>query len=372
LRIANFRLRIQAPGVPSAIRDPQSAVSSMPFRDLVDQDHAVMLLRTAVRTGRVSHAYLFVGPPGVGRRDAAVAFAQLLNCERPVGDDACGTCPTCARIASGQHPDARIIDVEQGRLLDVEDTTKSGIGIKQVLALRREVVYPPYQGRWKVYIFVGADTMTTEAANSLLKVLEEPPPRVVIILIAESTVPLLPTVVSRCQLVRFSLVPTPAIERALVARYRLDKGRARFVAALAGGQLGRAVRWVTSDEAQQRRGHLLDLLDRLEQADPLDRLDAAETLSKEKADLPDLLEIALFWYRDIIVWQQTGSEDQLINLDRKDRIAALAEAIPAVALNARIQAVEEAKEALRRNVHPRLLLETLFLRLTPPAEPTRR
>ncbi len=343
----------------------------MPFRDLVDQDHAVLLLRTAIRTGRVSHAYLFVGPPGVGRRDAAVAFAQLLNCERPEGD-ACGQCRACALIASGQHPDVRVVDVEAGRLLDPEDTTKTGIGIKQVLALRREVVYPPYQGQWKVYIFVDADAMTTEAANSLLKVLEEPPARVAIILIAESTVPLLPTVVSRCQLVRFSLVPTPAIERALMERYNVAKGRARFVAALAGGQLGRAVRWVTSEEAQQHREQMLDLLDRLEQADPLDRLDAAEGLAKEKDELPDLLEIALFWYRDIMVWQQTGNEEQLINLDRRDRIAALAATLPAAVLNARIQAVEEAKDALRRNVHPRLLLETLFLRLTPPTEPTRR
>src|SRR5439155_993746 len=155
-------------------------------------------------------------------------------------------------------------------------------------------------------------------------VLEEPPDRVVIILIAESTVPLLPTVVSRCQLVRFSLIPAPAIERALVERHGVPKGRARFVAALSGGELGRAVRWVTSEETQQRRERILDLLERLEGADPLDRLDAAEEFSKDKDDLPELLEIALYWYRDILVWQQTGEDDRLINLDRRDRIAALA------------------------------------------------
>jgi len=340
----------------------------VPFRDLVDQDHAVLLLRMAIRTGKVSHAYLFVGPPGVGRFDTALAFAQLLNCERS-GTDACGTCRACTMIASGQHPDVRVVDLEQGKVLDPEDTTKTGIGIKQVLALRREVVYPPFEGRWKVYIFANAETLTTEAANSLLKALEEPPPRVVIVLIAESTIPLLPTVVSRCQLVRFSLIPAPAVERALMERHGVTKARARFVAALAGGQLGRAVRWVTSEEAQQRRDQMLDLLERLEQADLLDRLDAAEDLAKQKDDLPDLLEIALFWYRDILVWQQSGDEDQLINLDRKARIASLA-ALPAAVLNVRIQAVEEAKDALRRNVHPRLLLETLFLRITPPTEPT--
>ena len=340
----------------------------MPFRELVNQDHAVLLLRTAVRSDRVSHAYLFVGPRGVGRHNAAIAFAQLLNCERADGD-ACGQCRTCTLIASGQHPDVRVVDVAQGRLLDPEDTTKTGIGIKQVLALRREVVYPPYQSRWKVYVLVDAEAMTNEAANSLLKVLEEPPARVVIVLIAESTVPLLPTVVSRCQLVRFSLIPSPAIERALVERYGVPKGRARFVAALAGGELGRAVRWVTSEETQQRREQMLDLLERLEQADPLERLDAAEEFAQDKDNLPELLEIALFWYRDLLVWQQTGDEEQLINLDRRDRIAALATALSLALLNARIQAVEDAKDALEMNVHPRLLLETLFLRITPPTEP---
>lgn len=330
-----------------------------------------MLLRTAVRSARVSHSYLFVGPPGVGRFDAALAFAQLLNCERPDGD-ACGECRACKRIAAGQHPDVRVIDVDRGLLLDPEDSTRTGIGIKQVLALRHEVVYPPYEGRWKAYIFVNADKMTTEAANSLLKVLEEPPPRVVIILIAESTVPLLPTVVSRCQLVRFILMPAPTIERALVDRLGVSKGRARFIAALAGGQFGRAVVWATSEEALQRREQMLDLLDRLERADTLERLDAAEELAREKEQLPELLDIALLWFRDLLVWQQTGSEEQLINLDRRDRIVELAAQLPAAVLNARIDAVEEAKEALRRNVHPRLILETLFLRLAPQIEPTRR
>lgn len=346
----------------------------MPFRDLVDQDHAVMLLRSAVRGGRVSHAYLFVGPPGVGRHDTAIAFAQLLNCERPAGGDACGECRACRQIAEGKHPDVRTVDVEHGLLLhdDPDERKKKVISIEQVRALRHEVIYPPYEGRWKVYVFVNADSMQAEAGNSLLKVLEEPPPQVVIILIAESTVPMLPTVVSRCQLVRFSLVPTPAIEQALIDRFDVPAGRARFVAILAGGQLGRAVTWATAEGALGQRDRMLDLLEQMERADLLERLDAAEELAKQKDALQDLLDIALYWYRDILVWQQAADEALVINLDRKETLAALAATISSPVLSARIDAVEEAKEALRRNVHPRLALETLFLRLTPPPAPTRR
>lgn len=341
----------------------------MPFRDLINQAHAVMLLRTAARSGRVSHAYLFADPAGVGRHDAAIAFAQLLNCERPQANDACGECRPCRLIAAGNYPDVRTVDVERGLLLDPRDTTRTVIGIDQVRALRREVAFPPLEGKYKVYIFAGADRMQAEAANSLLKVLEEPPPQVVIILVAESTVPMLPTVVSRCQLVRFSLVPAGEIEQALIARHNLDRGRARFIAAIAGGQLGRAVTWATSQEDLEWREQTLQLLERMESVDLLERMDAAEAASKDKDRLPDLLDLALFWFRDLLVWQETRDEMHLINLDRKETIARLAAALPGAVLSERIAAIEEAKEALRRNVHPRLLLENLFLRLAPPAPP---
>jgi DNA polymerase-3 subunit delta' len=341
----------------------------MPFRDLVDQAHAVMLLRTVVRGGRVSHAYLFVGPEGVGRFDAAIAFAQLLNCERPAAEDACGECRTCRQISAGRSPDVRVVDVERGLLLDPDDKTKTAIGIDQVRALRREVAFPPLEGRHKIYILARADRMLPEAANGLLKILEDPPPQVVIILIAETTVPMLPTVVSRCQLVRFSLVPTPAIEQALIQRLGLDPGRARFIAVLAGGQLGQAMRWAQSAEALEWRDRVLDLLERLETADPLERMDAAEAFSKDRQRVADLLDAALFWYRDILVRQETREEKHLINIDRKTRIAALADTIPGSVLSERIAALGEAKEALRSNVHPRLLLEHLFLRMMPSAEP---
>lgn len=343
----------------------------MPFRDLVNQRHAVLLLRAASRRGHVSHAYLFAGPAGVGRSEAAVAFAQLLNCQRPAADDACGECRPCRLIGSGQHPDVRTVDVDRGLLLDPQDTTRTVIGIDQVRALRRDVSFPPLEGRAKVYIFAGADRMQPDAANSLLKILEEPPPQVVIILIAESTVPMLPTVVSRCQLVRFSLIPAPEIEQALTRR-AVDPARARFISILAGGQLGKAVTWAASPEALRWREQALDLLEQMETADLLERLDAAEVWAKDKDRLADLLDAALFWYRDALVFQELADPTRLINLDRADRIAALAASLPGPLLSQRIRALEEAKDDLRRNVHARLLLEHLFLQLAPPGEPAAR
>lgn len=334
----------------------------MAFRDVVNQDHAVLLLRSAVRAGKVGHAYLFVGPSGVGRRTLALAFAQLLNCERPDGD-ACGECVACQKIARGNHPDVRVLDIAHGQYLEAPSKDHKGkeIPVDQIRALRQDAVFPPYEGRWKVYIIADAERMNASAANSLLKTLEEPPARVTFILVAESSVALLPTIVSRCQLIRFSFLKTDDIERALMGRWALTSDRARVLAVLADGRLGRALEWAASEERLEARDRLLDLLPGLETSDLIARLDAAEALAKDPELLPELLDLAVLWFRDLLVWKQLQEPSLLTNRDRQAQIARLAGDCTDAMLGARIEAVEAAKESLRRNVNPRLALEKLFL-----------
>lgn len=365
----------------------------MAFRDVVNQDHAVLLLRSAVRAGRVGHAYLFVGPAGVGRRTLALAFAQLLNCARPDGD-ACGECDACRKIARGSHPDVRVLDVARGQYLEAPGKEHRGkeIPVDQVRALRQDAAYAPYEGRWKVYIVADAERMNHSSANSLLKILEEPPPRVTFILIAESSVALLPTIVSRCQLIRCSYVSTDQIEKALVDREGIEPDRARVLAVLADGRLGRALEWARSEERLEARDRLLELLPALEAGDPLQRLDAAEALARDAQEarkaqdardvqerdrsgefLVEMLDLAVLWYRDLLVWKQLQEPALLTNRDREEQIARLAAEYDEATLRARIEGVEEAKDALRRNVNPRLALEKLFLSFgtTPLAAPTK-
>jgi len=335
----------------------------MAFRDVVNQDHAVLLLRSAVRTGKVGHAYLFVGPGGVGRRTLALAFGQFLNCERPADGDACGECVACQKIARSNHPDVRMLDIAHGQYIEVPDKDHKGkeIPVDQIRALRQDAAFPPYEGRRKVFIIAEAERMNASAANSLLKILEEPPARVTFILIAESSVALLPTIVSRCQLVRCSFIKTDEIERALTERWGIEPDRARVLAVLADGRLGRALEWATSEGRLEARDRLLDLLPTLEASDLVARLDAAEMLSKAADLLPELLDLAVLWYRDLLVWKQLQEPALLTNRDRQAQIARLAEAYDEATLGARIEAVDAAKESLRRNVNARLALEKLFL-----------
>jgi DNA polymerase-3 subunit delta' len=334
----------------------------MAFRDVVNQDHAIMLLRGAVRSGKVGHAYLLVGPAGVGRRLVALAFAQVLNCRHADGD-ACGECVSCRKIAAGNHPDVCLLDINRGRYLEAPGKDHKGkeIPIDQIRALRQEASYPPYEGQWKVFIVADAERMNQNSANSLLKILEEPPARVVFVLIAESSVALLPTIVSRCQLVRCSYLRTDEIERALIERWHVPRERARLLAILADGRLGRALEWAASEDRLEARNRLLDLLPALEAGDPLVKLDTAETFAKQTDVLPDLLDLAVLWYRDLLVWKALREPGLLTNGDRQAQIAELAERYTEATLGARIGAIEAAKESLRRNVNPRLVLEKLFL-----------
>lgn len=339
----------------------------MAFRDVVNQDHAVLLLRTAVRLEKVGHAYLLVGPAGVGRRTLAMAFAQLVNCDRPDGD-ACGECGPCRKIAAGNHPDVRVLDIDDRKFLETPGKEYKGkeIPIDQIRALRHDAAFPPYEGKRKVYVIADAERMSPGASNSLLKVLEEPTARVTFMLIAESSVALLPTIVSRCQLVRCTFLRADDIERALVERHAISPERARVLSVLADGRLGRALEWAASEHRLEARERLLDLLPALEGGDLLARLDAADTLLKEAQQgggdlLPELLDLAEYWYRDVLVWKQLAQPALLTNRDRQDQIERLASGFTDAALGARIAAIEEAKDSLKRNGHPRLVLEKLFL-----------
>ncbi len=230
---------------------------------VVGHDEAVAMLKEAVASERVTHAWLFTGPPGIGKLHTARVFAAALNC--PSGGD--GTCDTCRRILRGVHPDVHVI-VPEGDNLLVED----------VRAVREEASRTHHEAPMAVFILDEADRLTEAAANALLKVLEEPPPGVVFVLVARSPEALVDTVPSRARTLPFVSLSLAELTAALGARLHLDPDQTAWAAAASHGRLARATALLTDEAARTRRSTVLDLTDRLASGQPSDALAAAATV----------------------------------------------------------------------------------------------
>jgi DNA polymerase III subunit delta' len=230
---------------------------------VVGHDEAVAVLEDAVTSGRVTHAWLFTGPPGIGKLHTARVFAAALNC--PAGGD--GTCDICRRILRGVHPDVHLI-VPEGDNLLVED----------VRAVREEASRTHHEARTAVFILDEADRMTEAAANALLKVLEEPPPEVVFVLVARSAEALVGTVPSRARTLPFVSLSLAELTAALVADLGLEPEQASWAAAASHGRLARGRALLTDEATRTRRSSILDLAERLAAGQPSDALAAAATV----------------------------------------------------------------------------------------------
>jgi len=315
---------------------------------------AVHLLRRAVASGRVAHAYLFAGPPGVGKRTVALELARSLGCLSPVGDEACGTCSSCRKLAVDPpvHPDVTLVEPD-GRLIRTE----------QMRAVQAEVYARPTEGRVRVVIIDGAERMNAESGNRLLKVLEEPPAYACFVLLTTNLAGVLPTIVSRCQIVHFS--PVPAEESAVILQQRagLDPGRARLFASLSGGSVGQALEMAGNPEVGERRDAALQLLLRLGEMDDADLLAQAETWEKDRDHIEANLEMTTLWLRDALVLAQGAPERLVVNCDRTPDARRLAARYGGGGLLQMLEAVTAARGQLLRSANARLVLDVLMLRL---------
>ncbi|HET6908239.1 MAG TPA: DNA polymerase III subunit delta' [Mycobacteriales bacterium] len=376
------------------------------FDALVGQDAVVHLLKSAVAgaaSGKgMTHAWLFTGPPGSGRSVAARAFAAALQCP----DGGCGTCHECHTALSGAHPDVNLV-VPQGLHLVIADA-------REIVAASFRA---PSQGRWQITLIEDADRMEERTSNTLLKALEEPPPRGVFLLCAPTPEDLLPTIRSRCRQVTLRIPPYPAVA-AHLEREGVDAAVANWAARAAQGHVGRARRFAVNDEAKRRRREVLELpthvstvggcftaaanlveAARDEARAITDALDEAETAamreavgdtvrtrgaarprgaaaalselekrqgSRAKRTQRDALDRALIdlaaFYRDVLVVQLEADVD-LVNVDLTRTIERIAGATSAESTLRRIDAILACREAIDTNVAPLLAVEAMAVSL---------
>jgi DNA polymerase-3 subunit delta' len=321
---------------------------------VIGQDKVLSLLDYSLKSGAVAHAYLVAGPPHVGKGTLAINLAQALNCDE--SEAPCGECRSCRRILEGKHADVTTIGLDSRMEISIDD----------IRELQRLASLPPYEGKCKVFIIDEAEYLSTEAANSLLKILEEPPPRVVWLLLAAEERRLLPTIVSRCQRLELRPLPSERIQEALINLHNVDVDKAKLLARLCHGRLGWAVSALGNDDMLTERSQRIDRLVSLSGAAMDERFayaqDVSGQLGQNRRGAMEITETWLDWWRDLML-VKGGCREDVVNVDFGATLQKEARRLSLTEIKEFLARLCLLQEDISRNVNPRLAWEWLMLNL---------
>lgn len=337
----------------------------MSWSEVVGQDLTTKLLQRAAATDRLAHAYLFTGPFGVGKRDAARVLAKVLNClARPEPGECCDRCISCRNIDAGVFPDFLVVERIKGKDIKIAQIVyrERETDDLKTTAVKTFVSRKPLEGRRSVVVVAEAEQMNEAAQNALLKTLEEPPEYAHFILTTTNPNGLLPTIRSRSQFLSFPPAPTTLVAE-ILQRDGVPTDRARFLAALSGGSIGRARELEKDELLAKRREDARLLLTGLVNQDDTGILARAEEWERRKEELPVLLELVLFWLRDALVVMLGQANTLVLAVDALPTLQELARVLGKDKLVQMIDAVMTAQQRLERNANTRLVLDVLMFKL---------
>ncbi|HDD45265.1 MAG TPA: DNA polymerase III subunit delta' [Candidatus Desulfofervidus auxilii] len=316
----------------------------MAFREIIGQKNVINWLKSAFAKDRLASAYLFSGPEGIGKTTVAINFAKFLNCHSPKDGDACEKCSNCVKINANTHPDVIVI---QGEVIKIE----------QIRFLEQTLSLKPFIAKKRVVIIKQAENMTLEAANAFLKTLEEPPLNTILILTTSHKYQLLPTIVSRCQMVIFKPLPLKIIQE-ILEKKGVDKTKAFFFASLSQGSLGKALRFL---EEEIDFNWIYDLVEKISIIKTWKGLNSILEKTKDLENFEKLLDFYQALWRDILLIKYQ-CEDFLINKELIDNYRKIASTISLSEIKDILIAIEQIKRWLKQNVSKETLLEYLVLK----------
>ena len=321
------------------------------FKDVVGHKDILKYISSAVENNRVSHAYILNGERGSGKKMLANLFAMTLLCE--TGDnEPCGKCHSCKQAESGNHPDIIRVTHEKPNSISVDDIRTQ---------VNNTVDIKPYQGPYKVYIIPQADMMTPQAQNAILKTIEEPPSYAVFLLLTENAETLLPTINSRCVMLKLRNIKDTLNKKYLMENLEIPDYKADMCTAFAQGNMGRAIMLANSDHFNEIREEAVQLLKHISEMELNEIVAAVKNISVYKLEITDYLDIIMIWYRDVLLYKATKEIDKVVFKDQLQSIKEQARKSSYEGIELILESLEKAKARLKANVNFDLVMELLFL-----------
>ncbi|MGN0333584.1 MAG: DNA polymerase III subunit delta' [Lachnospiraceae bacterium] len=321
------------------------------FKDVVGHKDIIQYIRNAVTSGQVSHAYIMNGERGSGKKLLASLFAMTLLCEKK-GPDPCNNCHSCKQANSGNHPDIIRVTHEKPNTISVDDIREQ---------VNNTVAIKPYQGPYKIYIIDRAELMTPQAQNALLKTIEEPPEYAVFMLLTENAEVLLPTINSRCVMLKLRNIKDTLIKRYLMEHLQVPDYKADVCTAFAQGNVGRAIMLANSEHFNEIKEEAVQLLKYIHEMELSEVIAAVNNITTYKLEITDYLDIIMIWYRDVLLYKATKEIDKVVFKDQINFIKEQAKTSSYEGIETILKSLEKAKTRLKANVNFELVMELLFL-----------
>ncbi|SHO53099.1 DNA polymerase III subunit delta' [Anaerocolumna xylanovorans] len=322
------------------------------FHQIIGHEQIIEHLKTAIRTQTVSHAYIFAGEEGMGKRTLAAAFTKGIQCENKKEDgDSCGTCKSCLQAESKNHPDIIYVTHE-----------KASLGVDDIRSkLNNDILVKPYSSSRKIYIIEDGEKMTEQAQNALLKTLETPPAYAVIILLTNNINAFLPTILSRCVILKLNPVKEEDIKNYLMQVYKIPDYQAELSAVFSQGNVGRAISYSSSENFAAMKDKVLHLLRYIDQMELYELIEGLKDISEQKGNIEEYLDLITLWFRDILMFKVTKDMNLLLYKGEYSEIVKQANKRSYEGLEEIIKAVEKAKIRINANVNFDIVMELMFL-----------
>ncbi len=319
--------------------------------EIIGYEQIISHFQNARKMKKNSHAYIIEGETGMGKLRLARTFAKLMQCEEQ-GIEVCDACQSCKLLDAGNHPD----------IIEVAQTKKTGLGVDDIRdQINKDMAVKPYRYPYKIYIVDNADQMTVQAQNALLKTIEEPPPYGMIILLASNSYQFLPTILSRCVVMKLNPLPESRIEEYLVEEKHIPDYQAALYAAFAQGNLGMAMKLSESTDFSVMRENMIKVMEVFTAGDKIDILDTVEIFEAYQDSKEMFFELLLTWLRDVLVLKKLGGPARLIHRDKRNLLLKQASILSYNRVGTLIDGLEKVKLQARRHVNYPLSVEMMLV-----------